>query len=131
MLGQTNKTIQYLRVPQRLRRNMTEAESKLWRALRLQQFRGFKFRRQHALGNYVLDFVCLSAKVVIEVDGGQHAEAVAADEQRSRFLEGAGFRVLRFWNNQVLGETEAVLIRIGEELERATATTPSPPPPSP
>ena len=131
MLGRTNKTIQYLRVPQRLRRNMTEAESKLWRALRLQQFSGFKFRRQHPLGNYVLDFVCLSAKVVIEVDGSQHAEAVAVDEERSRFLEGAGFRVLRFWNNQVLGETEAVLIRIGEELERATATTPSPPPPSP
>jgi very-short-patch-repair endonuclease len=130
MLGQSNKKIKSRRVPQRLRRSLTQAERTLWSALRLQQLRGFKFRRQHLLGNYVLDFVCMSARLVIEVDGGQHAEAGAADERRTRFLMNAGFRVLRFWNNEVLAQTEAVLMCIAEELERG-AETPSPPPPSP
>jgi len=106
---------------------MTEAERRLWSTLRLQQLRGFKFRRQHLLGNYVVDFVCMSARLVIEVDGGQHADAAAADEQRSRFLMNAGFRVLRFWNNEVLAQTEAVLMRIAEALESA-AETPIPTP---
>src|SRR3954452_21915396 len=102
MLGQSNKKIKSRRLPQRLRRDMTEAERRLWSGLRLQQLRGFKFRRQHLLGNYVLDFVCLSARLVIEVDGGQHAEAAAVDDRRSRLLSEAGFRLLRFWNNEVL-----------------------------
>src|SRR5258708_3465388 len=70
MLGQSNKKIKSRRLPQRLRRTMTQAERRLWSALRLQQLRGFKFRRQHLLGNYVLDFVCISTRLVIEVDGG-------------------------------------------------------------
>jgi len=126
VLGQTNKKMVDARLPQRLRRNATEAERALWRGLRGRQFDGFKFRRQHAFGAYVLDFVCIAAKLVIEVDGGQHAEASTADEERTRFLTSAGFRVLRFWNNEVLSETEAVMSRIWEEVH-----TPSPPRPSP
>ena len=129
VLGQSNKTIKSRRLPQQLRRTMTDAERKLWRLLRLQQFDDWKFRRQHVFGNYVLDFVCLPAKLVVEVDGGQHADAVAADDRRSRFLMKSGFRVVRFWNNEVLLETEAVTQRIWDELQRSR--TPSPPCPSP
>ena len=128
MQGQNNKKMIVARVPQRLRRNATDAEGALWSVLRGGQFKGFKFRRQHAFGDYVFNFVCVPAKLVIEVDGGQHAEAVVEDAQRTRFLIAAGFRVLRFWNNEVLLEREAVMARIWEELERAT---PSPPQPSP
>ena len=128
VLGQSNKTIRSRRLPQQLRRRMTDAERKLWRLLRLQQFDGWKFRRQHVFGSYVLDFVCLPAKLVVEVDGGQHADAMAADERRSQFLMKCGFRVVRFWNNEVLSETEAVTQRIWDELR---SRTPSPPWPSP
>src|SRR3954447_6722693 len=82
MLGQSNKTIKSRRLPQQLRRTMTDAERELWRLLRLRQFDGWKFRRQHLFGSYVLDFVCLPAKLVIEVDGGQHADAIPADKRR-------------------------------------------------
>ena len=128
MLGQTNKTIKFRRLPQHLRRGMTDAERKLWGALRRKQFDGFKFRRQHLFDPYVLDFVCLPAKLVVEIDGGQHADAIADDAKRTRALALAGFLVLRFWNNEVLLETEAVLARIWDELR---ARTPSPPWPSP
>jgi very-short-patch-repair endonuclease len=113
MQGQNNKKMIVGRVPQRLRRNATEAERALWNILRGGQFKGSKFRRQHAFGDYVLDFVCLPAKLVIEVDGGQHAEAVVQDAKRTRFLIEAGFGVLRFWNNEVLLEREAVMARTG------------------
>ncbi len=124
MLGPANRGIRTKRIAQQLRRNATDAERRLWQALRNAQFNGFKFRRQHAFEDYVLDFVCLKAKLVIEVDGGQHAQAVDADASRTRNLERAGFRVLRFWNNEVLSETEAVLGRIWQELNNQT---PSPP----
>ena len=128
MLGQTNKTIKFRRLPQYLRRGMTDAERKLWGALRGEQFADFKFRRQHPFGGYVLDFVSLSTKLVIEIDGSQHADRITDDAERTRFLAGAGFRVLRFWNNEALLETEAVLTRIWDELQQRT---PSSPPPSP
>jgi len=105
MLGQTNKTIKSRRLPQHLRRGMTDAERKLWGALRGEPFAGFKFRRQHPFGGYVLDLVSLSTKLVIEIDGGQHADQIADDSERTRVLADAGFRVLQFWNNQVLVET--------------------------
>ena len=84
---------------------------------------GFKFRPQHRFETCILDFVCLEAKVVIEVDGGPHGEQCAEDEQRTRTLQRAGFRVIRFWNNQVLNEFDAVRQKIWDEL----STNPSPP----
>ena len=100
-----------------LRRLMTDAERRLWQALRLQQMGGHRFRRQHPFGSYILDFVCLEQMLVVEVDGGQHQERAEADRVRTEFLERSGFRVLRFWNNEVLGEFDAVTARIWQELE--------------
>ena len=93
----------------RLRREMTDAERHLWRHLRMRQNHGMKFRRQHPLGNYVLDFACLEAKLVVEVDGGQHAEQQEKDKARTAWLEGQGWQVLRFWNNDVLLKIEGVV----------------------
>jgi very-short-patch-repair endonuclease len=91
-----------------LKKNLTEAELTLWKHLRLRQFGGYKFRRQQPIGKYIVDFVCLEKRLIIEVDGGQHSEQVSYDLERSAWLEEQGFRVLRFWDNQVLKETEAV-----------------------
>ena len=91
-----------------LRNNPTEAERALWRHIRLRQMDGRKFRRQQPIGRYIVDFVCLEEKVIIEIDGGQHAERVSSDAERTAWLEAQGFRVLRFWNNDVLGNIEAV-----------------------
>jgi very-short-patch-repair endonuclease len=99
-----------------LRRDQTDAEQRLWAKLRDRQLGGAKFRRQHPIGYFVADFCCPQRKLVVELDGGQHAEDVAADQKRSRFLEERGYRVLRFWNHDVLGNTEAVLERIAEAL---------------
>jgi adenine-specific DNA-methyltransferase len=102
----------------RLRREATDAESLLWGMLRARRFGGFKFRRQVALPPYVVDFYCSEARLVVELDGGQHAEPehVLADERRSSFLTGRGIRVLRAWNHEVLVETEAVAARLWELL---------------
>ena len=91
-----------------LRNNPTEAERTLWQHLRLCQLGGYKFRRQQPLGPYIVDFVCLEKRLIIEVDGGQHGEQAARDTGRSAWLEAQGFRVLRFWNHEVLREIEAV-----------------------
>ncbi|MEX0803671.1 MAG: endonuclease domain-containing protein [Candidatus Binatia bacterium] len=99
-----------------LRRNQTDAEQALWARLRDRQLCGAKFRRQHPIGPFVADFCCPQRKVVVELDGGQHAEEITADQKRSRFLEAQGFRVLRFWNHDVLRNTEAVLERIAEAV---------------
>ena len=96
---------------------MTDAEKALWRVLRSRQGSGLKFRRQHPFGDYVLDFVCLENKLIIEVDGGQHGERAKEDETRTQNLLTAGFRVLRFWNNEVLQEIEAVKERIWRAVE--------------
>src|SRR5919197_4891358 len=90
----------------RLRREMTDAERRLWQHLRGRQVEGRKFRRQHPVGCYVLDFVCLEARLVIEVDGGQHGERVKDDGLRTEWLEARGFRVLRFWNHEVLNKLD-------------------------
>src|SRR5215469_742316 len=95
----------------RLRRDMTEAEKVVWRMLRSRQLAGFKFRRQESIGRYIVDFVCFSHRVVIEIDGGQHAVDVERDEVRTRFLQRHGFRGLRFWNNDVLENREGVFAR--------------------
>lgn len=111
-----------------LRRGMSEAERRLWQHLRRRQMGGYKFRHQHPYGHHVLDFVCLEAKLVIEVDGGQHAEQMDYDQRRTLWLEQRGFRVLRFWNHEVLTEIEAVKAIIWQALHLG-AQPPSPPSP--
>ena len=102
-----------------LRKNPTEAERRLWQHLRLRQFDGYKFRRQQPLGPYIVDFICLEKKIVIEVDGGQHSTQVQYDNERTAWLAAHGFRVLRFWNNEVLSEIEKVKEVIWEALMKS------------
>jgi very-short-patch-repair endonuclease len=92
-----------------LRRAQTPAEAKLWSRLRAHQLNGVGFRRQHAIGNYIADFCAPSQKLIIEVDGGQHLEQEEYDAERTAFLVYKGYRVLRFWNNDVMVEIESVL----------------------
>ena len=103
-----------------LRRNMTDAERTLWRSLRRGQL-GHKFRRQRPVGRYIVDFACLYPRLIVEVDGGQHQWRTTQDLERTRQLESAGYTVLRFWNNEVLEETDSVLEHIDSELRRLTA----------
>lgn len=100
----------------RLRKGSTDAEKALWRGLSGRQLEGLKFRRQHPLGNYIVDFVCLDKRVVIELDGGQHAEEEqeARDRARDQWLQHEGYAVLRFWDHHVLDNTEGVLEVIRE-----------------
>jgi very-short-patch-repair endonuclease len=112
VIGQTNKKIRSGKLQRALRSNMTDAEQALWHLLRCRQISGLKFRRQHPFGNYILDFVCLENKLVIEVDGGQHGQQAGYDENRAQKLQAAGFRVLRFWDNEVLNEIESVKEKI-------------------
>jgi very-short-patch-repair endonuclease len=95
---------------------MTDAEQRLWYHLRAHRFASYKFKRQVPIGSYIVDFACLRRKLVVEVDGGQHAEN-PKDQVRDHYLEGEGFRVLRFWNNDVLGNTNGVLEIIPSTLE--------------
>ena len=95
-----------------LRNDTTDAERELWRHLRGRQLIGFKFRRQHAIAGFITDFACPEGKLVIELDGGQHADHVAYDAERTREIEANGYRVLRFWNDDVLLRTDAVLDEI-------------------
>lgn len=113
--------------PSQLRTNSTDAEKRLWHALRNRQLLGHKFRRQHPIPPYIVDFVCLERRLVVELDGGQHAEAVVYDASRTVFLEGLGYRVLRFWNNEVLGNPQAVLEEILQVLSAGPSPRPSPP----
>ncbi len=108
-----------------LRRNQTRAEAKLWSALRNRQLAGLKFRRQVPLGPYVVDFFCTSASLVVEVDGGQHGvpDGRSQDARRTRWLESQGYRVIRFWTNEVSETLEGVLAVI---REAASADRPSP-----
>ena len=128
MQGQTNKAILKNELQRNLRKAMTDAELRLWRVLRGRQMAGYKFRRQHPFGDFILDFVCLDVKLVIEVDGGQHSEQMEDDAVRSNKLVGAGFRILRFWNNEVLGELEVVKERIWMALQKADEPHPHPDP---
>ncbi len=110
-----------------LRRNMTDAERQLWRHLRLKQMGGWKFRRQHPVGNYVLDFVCIETGLAVEVDGGQHAKNHEADAARSDWLKQQGITVLRFWNHEVLQDIETVKSVIWSALQDGTPPSrPSP-----
>ncbi|HEY7553575.1 MAG TPA: endonuclease domain-containing protein [Candidatus Binatia bacterium] len=109
-----------------LRHNPTEAERLLWRHLRLWQLSGYKFRRQQPIGNYIVDFACLEKRLVVELDGGQHAEQSSYDIKRDEWLRGAGFRVLRFWNHDVLKNPLSVKERIFETLENTPYLNPPP-----
>jgi very-short-patch-repair endonuclease len=102
----------------KLRHEATEAEKLLWSKLRARQLSGVKFRRQVPIGSYIMDFVSFERRLVVEIDGGQHAEAESQDydKQRTTWLESQGFRVLRFWNNEVLTNLEGVLTRILDTL---------------
>ena len=100
-----------------LRRNLTTAERRLWYRVRARRFFSYKIRQQVPIGPYVADFVCMDARLIIEVDGGQHAERSARDERRDRFLSEQGFVTVRFWNNEVLGNFDGVLCRIKEVLD--------------
>ena len=92
-----------------LRKNKTDVEQLVWKNLRNRQLYNYKFRRQFPIEPYIADFACLELKLIIELDGGQHANRINYDEQRSLFLEKRGFKVIRFWNNDVIENTEGVL----------------------
>ena len=105
-----------------LRRNLTDAEHKLWYHLRAYRFMGKKFKRQKPIGRYVVDFVCLEEKLIIELDGGQHAESVEYDQERDSWLRKQGYTMLRFWNNELMNEMESVL----EQIRLTLSPDPSP-----
>lgn len=107
-----------LRFARKLRRAMTTAEARLWRALRASRFGGSKFKRQQPLGDFIVDFVCFESRLVVEVDGGQHFES-SSDTRRDEWLRQRGFRVLRFWNNDVLQNFDAVLMTIAQAIDES------------
>ncbi len=116
------KTTQLLIHAKTLRSQMTPAEKILWYNLRAGRFFNYKFRRQVPMEKYIVDFVCFSEDLIIEIDGGQHAENESYDEERTKFLCKKGFRVMRFWNNEVLQNLDSVLETILQKL----LTHPSP-----
>ncbi len=111
-----------------LRRNQTESEFTFWRLIRGRQFVGLKFRRQHPIGPYIADFYCPRAKLIIELDGSHDQKQIAYDESRTLFLEKQGYRVLRFWDNDLLLNPDGVVQVILEACtaERAPSPQPSP-----
>jgi len=111
-VGERERKARLLRHAKAMRSNPTEAEQRLWHHLRAKRFMGLKFKRQSPVGPFIADFVCLQLKLIIEVDGGQHGGL--KDKRRDAWFARQGFRVLRFWNNEVLGQTEAVLESICE-----------------
>jgi very-short-patch-repair endonuclease len=115
-----------------LRNNSTDAERRLWLLLRSQQLTGFKFRRQAAIENYIVDFVCFSKKLIIELDGGQHNETSLKeyDEARTQWLESRGFRILRFWNHDVCQNEDGIVEVIWRALSEPMPTQVSPPSPA-
>ena len=105
----------------KMRRTSTDVERELWHRIRDKQIDNFRFRRQRPIGKYIVDFICLDAKLIIELDGGQHANDVAYDERRTAFLRSLGYRVLRIWNNEVTENLDGVLERLRGELLGANA----------
>jgi len=105
-----------------LRRKQTEAEQRLWYHLRAHRFLGLKFKRQKPMGRYIVDFVCLEQRLIIEINGGQHSEQVDYDQDRDAWLRSQGYTVLRFWNNDVMQQLEGVL----EQIRCTLSPDPSP-----
>ena len=100
-----------------LRKELTPAERKLWTIIRNDQL-GFNFRRQHAIGNFIPDFVCIEKKLIIELDGSQHLEQEEYDKERTQYLESQGYKVIRFWNNDVINSIEGVILVVMNALEK-------------
>jgi very-short-patch-repair endonuclease len=105
---------------------MTDAERKLWWHLRTLLGRNFHFRRQATIGRYFVDFACHQARLVIEVDGSQHMDRLAADGARTAYLDSRGYRVLRFWNNEVLRQTDEAMAAIYDALSENRRSAPHP-----
>jgi len=112
-----------------LRKNQTDAESLLWYHLRDRRLSGNKFRRQHPIGAFIADFVCTERGLVVELDGGQHALQGKEDSRRSAYLKSKGYRVVRFWDHDVLKDTQAVLEVILRIIEESDTPSPRPSPP--
>lgn len=129
MHNQTNAVILAERRPRKLRSAPTDVEAILWRHLRSRQILGAKFRRQHALADFVVDFISFDARLIVEVDGGQHANAATYDAYRDGVLRKLGFEVLRVWNNDVTGNLASVLEAIHAAVERRMENHPHPNPP--
>ena len=110
---------------QELRNNATDVERRLWQHLSRRQLGGFKFSRQMPVGPFICDFMCRERKLVVELDGGQHGEKIEEDASRTRFIEAEGFRVIRFWNNDVLSNVEGVLQTVLEALPDRPTPSPS------
>ncbi len=110
----------------KLRQQSTDAERMLWKYLRAHRMAGYKFRRQVVIEPYIVDFVCIEARLIVEADGGQHLEQVEDDLQRSVFLESLGYKVIRFWNHEILCDIHFVLEQIHGYLIEAPSPQPSP-----
>ncbi len=115
-VGRRGGTCDLLPLARGMRKAQTDAERRLWSILRSHRLVGWKFKRQEQIGDYIVDFVCFRARLIIEADGSQHVQS-EADERRTRWLEGQGFRVLRFWNNDILLRSESVATAILAALE--------------
>ena len=109
-----NKTI----LARNLRKNSTIQERRLWNLLKNRQFHNLKFKRQQPIGDYIVDFICKEAKIIIEIDGGQHNEPanIEYDKIRTEYLNTLGYKVIRFWNNEIYENIEGVVLRLGEEI---------------
>lgn len=107
-----------------LRKSTSPAETRLWSCLRRNQLNGTSFRRQHAIGPYITDFCAVKAKLVVELDGAQHLEQEMYDMQRTAYLEEHGYRVLRFWNNDVMNNLDVVLREIALSIEDGPPQSP-------
>lgn len=109
-----NKTI----LARNLRKNATIQERRLWNLLKNRQFCNLKFKRQQLVGDYIVDFICNEAKIIIEIDGGQHNEPknIEYDKTRTEFLNSLGYKVIRFWNNEIYENIDCVLLRLNQEI---------------
>jgi very-short-patch-repair endonuclease len=128
MKAQTNQP-RLAKYQRDLRTNSTDVERIIWQHIRARQMRGAKFRRQHVIENYIVDFVSFDAMLIIELDGGQHADQHTYDATRSNILELAGFKIMRFWNSDVTTNLDGVLQAIYAEVARRITPSPSQPPP--
>ena len=105
-----------------LRQNQTPQEQKLWNIIRNHKFNNLKFKRQQPIGQYIVDFLCKDIKLIIEIDGGQHntKENILADEERTKFLESKGYKVIRFWNNEIDNNIEGVYLELENQYQEIT-----------
>ena len=99
----------FINLARNLRKRQTDSENLLWRHLRKKQIEGFKFRRQHPIGDYIVDFVCLENRLILEVDGSQHKAADCKDAERDAWLQNEGYKILRIWSNDVIRNIEGVI----------------------